>query len=70
MLHLSRFLTAAISEVTCSRLNTTGSVRGTNTGFIFAINSPRSSVTPKKNFSPVMVALSVIGEVPRSTKCS
>jgi hypothetical protein len=27
-------------------------------------------VTSKKNFNPVMVALSVIGEVPRSTKCS
>ena len=30
----------------------------------------RSSVTSKKNFSPVMVALIVIGEVPVSTRCS
>jgi hypothetical protein len=36
-------------------------VRGTRTGCILAINSPRSSVTPKKNFSPVRVAFSVIG---------
>jgi hypothetical protein len=38
-------------------------VRGTRTGCILAISSPRSSVTSKKNFSPVRVALSVIGEV-------
>jgi hypothetical protein len=63
-------LVAAISELTSSRLNTTGNVRGTNTGFILAINSLRSSVTSKKNFNPVMVALSVIGEVPPSTRCS
>jgi len=36
---------ATISELTSSRLNTTGNVRGTNTGFIFDINSLRSSVT-------------------------
>jgi hypothetical protein len=57
-------LVAAISKLTSSRLKTTGSVRGTNTGFIFAINSARSSVTSKKNLSPVIVALSVMGEVP------
>jgi hypothetical protein len=45
-------------------------VRGTRTGCILAISSPRSSVTSKKNFSPVMVALSVIGEAPWSTRCS
>ena len=55
---------AAIRSLTSSRLNTTGSVRGTNTCCIFAISAPRSSVTPKKNLSPVMVALSVIGEAP------
>ena len=32
-----------------SRLNTTGSVRGVRTGFNFTSNSPRSSVTSKKN---------------------
>ncbi|HEY6618534.1 MAG TPA: hypothetical protein VIY68_03215 [Steroidobacteraceae bacterium] len=53
-----------MSELTSSRLNTTGSVRGTKTGFIFDINSARSSVTSKKNLSPVIVALRVIGEVP------
>ena len=47
-----------------SRLNTTGTVRGTDTGFIFAINSTRSSVTSKKNFNPVRDALSEIGELP------
>ena len=51
-------------RATSSRLNTTGNVRGTRTGCIFAINSLRSSVTSKKNFNPVIVALSVIGEVP------
>ena len=39
-------------------------MRGTRTGCILAISSPRPSVTSKKNFSPVIVALSVIGEVP------
>ena len=34
------------------------------TGCILAISSPRPSVTSKKNFRPVIVALSVIGEVP------
>jgi hypothetical protein len=57
-------------QPTSSRLNTTGNVRGTNTGFIFAINSLRSSVTSKKNFNPVIVTFRVIGEVPRSTRCS
>ena len=61
---------AAIRRATSSRLSTTGSVRGTRTGCILAISSPRSSVTSKKNFRPVIVALSVIGEVPRSTRCS
>ena len=59
-----KFGAAAIRRATCSRLNTTGNVRGTRTGCILAINSPRSSVTSKKNFNPVSVALSVIGEVP------
>ena len=53
-----------IRRATSSRFNTTGKVRGTRTGRIFAINSPRSSVTSKKNFKPVIVALSVIGELP------
>jgi hypothetical protein len=35
-----------------------------------AINSARSSVTSKKNVSPVIAALIVIGETPRSTMCS
>jgi hypothetical protein len=55
---------ALIRRATSSRLKTTGTIRGTNTGFIFAIKSRRWSVTSKKNFNPVMVALSVIGEVP------
>lgn len=50
-----------MSEPTSSRLNTTGSVRGTKTGFIFAINSQRLSVT---SLSPVIVALRVMGEAP------
>ncbi len=39
-------------------------MRGTRTGCILAINSPRLSVMSKKNFSPVIVALIVIGAVP------
>ena len=39
-------------------------------GCILAIKSIRPSVTSKKNFKPVIVALSVIGEVPRSTMSS
>jgi hypothetical protein len=39
-------------------------VRGTCTGDILAINSPRSSVTSEKNYKPVIAALSDTGEVP------
>jgi len=35
-----------------------------------AISARRSSVTSKKNFSPVSVAFSVMGEAPASTMCS
>jgi hypothetical protein len=35
-----------------------------------ASKSRRSSVTSKKNFNPVIVALTVIAEVPLSTMCS
>ena len=45
-------------------------MRGTRTGCIFAISSPRSSVTSKKNFNPVIAALSDTGEVPWSTRCN
>jgi hypothetical protein len=66
-----RLRTAAISRATSSRLNTTGSMCGTRTGCILLVMSlPRSSVTSKKNFSPVMLALSVIGELPWSTECA
>lgn len=53
---------AAISALTSSRLKTTGNVRGTNTGFIFAINSLRSSVTSKKNFNPVIGCLITLSQ--------
>jgi hypothetical protein len=46
-----QFQAAAIKRDTSSRLSTTGSVRGSDTGCILAINSPRLSVTSKKNFS-------------------
>ena len=59
-----RLRAAAIRRAASSRLKTTGNVRGIRTGCIFTINSPRSSVTSKKNFSPVMAALSDTGEVP------
>ena len=59
-----RFGAAAIRRATSSRLRTTGRVRGTRTGCILAINSPRSRVMSKKNFKPVSVALIVTGEVP------
>jgi len=61
---------AAISWAASCVLNTTGTVRGSFTGCILAISSPRPSVMSKKNFSPVSVALSVMGEAPVSTKCS
>jgi hypothetical protein len=64
-----RFQAAAIRRETSSRLSTTGSVRGTDTGCILAINSPRLSVTSKKNFRPEIVAFNVIGEAPSSTRC-
>ncbi len=60
----------SISRPTSSRLRITGSVCATRTGRIFDISSARPRVTSKKNFSPVIVALSVIGETPRSTQCS
>jgi hypothetical protein len=59
-----KFGAAATSRATSSRLNTTGKVRGTRTGCILAINSWRSSVRSKKNFSPVSVAFRVMGEIP------
>ena len=59
-----RLRAAAIRRAASSRLNTTGSVRGIRTGCIFAISSPRSSVTSKKNFNPVIAAFSDTGEVP------
>jgi hypothetical protein len=43
---------------TSSRLKITGNLRGRCTGCIFAITSPRSNVTSKKNFSPLMAELS------------
>ena len=61
---------AAISAATSCMLSTTGTVRGSFTGCILAISSPRPRVMSKKNFSPVSVALSVMGEVPASTRCS
>jgi hypothetical protein len=45
-----------------------GGTTGTPTVLILDIKSPRPSVTSKKNFSPVIVAVSVIGEVPRLTR--
>jgi hypothetical protein len=61
---------AAIRRAASSRLNTTGSVRGSRTGCIFAISSPWLSVTSKKNFNAVIAAFSDIGDVPLSTKCN
>ena len=60
----------AIRRVTSSGLNITGSVRGIRTECILAIKSARSSVISKKNFSPLIAALSETGEVPRSTRCN
>ena len=45
-----------------SRLNTTGNVRGTNTCCILLIIAPRSSVTLKKYFNPVIVAFCVAAD--------
>ena len=59
---------AASRRETSSLLSTTGKVRGSFTGCILAISSRCPSVTSKKNFRPVRVALSVTGEVPVSTK--
>jgi hypothetical protein len=55
---------AAIRQPASLRLNTTGKVRGTCTGCILAIKSPAASVTSKKNFNPVIAALSDTGETP------
>ena len=60
----------SIRRLASSRLNTTGNVRATRTWLILLINSGRLRVTSKKNFNPVIVALSVIGDTPRSTQCS
>jgi hypothetical protein len=65
-----RFRAESIRRPTSSRLKITGSVCATRTGRILAIKSARLMVTSKKNLSPVIVALSVIGETPRSTQCS
>jgi hypothetical protein len=56
--------------VLANELKITGSVRGTCTAFIFAINAGVPSVTSKKNRSPVIVAFNVTGEVPWSTRWS
>jgi hypothetical protein len=56
-----RFVTAASNRATSSWLSTTGKVCGTRTGWTLANGSPRLSVISKKNFSPVSVALIVIG---------
>jgi hypothetical protein len=61
---------AAMSEAASCMLSTTGTVRGSFTGCIRAISSSRPRVMSKKNFRPVSVALSVMGEVPASTRCS
>ncbi len=47
----------SIRGPTSSRARITGSVGAPRTGRILAINSARSRVTLKKNFSPVMPAL-------------
>jgi hypothetical protein len=49
-----RLPAASISRRTSSGLSTTGNTRGTRTGRILTISSGRSSVTVKKNFSPVI----------------
>jgi hypothetical protein len=59
-----RLPAAAIRRATSSRLKTTGSVRGSRTGCIFAINSLRPTVMSKKNFNPLIAALSEPGEMP------
>jgi hypothetical protein len=56
--------------VTSSGLNITGSVRGLRTECILPIKSARLSVISKKNFSPLIAALSETGEAPRSTRCN
>jgi hypothetical protein len=61
---------AASNDAASCTLSTTGTVRGSFTGCMRAISSPRHRVMSKKNFSPVSVALSVMGEVPVSTRCS
>jgi len=61
---------AAISAAASCMLSTTGTVRGSFTGCILAISSPRPSVMSKKNFRPVSVALIVMGDVPVSSRCS
>ena len=61
---------AARRRETSSQLRTTGKVRGSFTGCILAISSMRPSVMSKKNFSPVSVALSVMGDEPVSTRWS
>jgi len=61
-------LALSIKRLASSRLKTTGSVRTTRMWLILLISSGRLSVTSKKNRSPVIVALSVIGETPRSTQ--
>jgi len=45
-------------------------MRGRWTGFILAIASGRSRVTPKKNFKPQIAAFSDAGDVPWSTRCN
>jgi hypothetical protein len=61
---------AASSAAASCTLSTAGIVRGSFTGCMRTISSLRPSVVSKKNFRPVSVALSVIGEVPVSTRCS
>ena len=55
---------------TSSGLKISGSLRGRWTGFILAIASGRSRVTPKKNFNSQIAAFSDAGEVPWSTRCN
>ncbi len=59
-----RLPVAAMSRRTSSGLSTTGSVRGTRVGCIRAMSSGSRSVISKKNFSPVIEALSDTGDVP------
>jgi len=60
----SRRTACASNLATSSGLSTTGRTRGTLTGRILAIRSASQSVTSKKNFSPVIAALSEVGEMP------